>query len=573
MVRIRSLSTSTQSLYCSPSSTYPRHPVIFQGDTNPQFRSNTISQNKLYHIRSPLTSLDIVMTTSLESLVEELLVRIISFTDCHSLPSLALVSRKLNRLTTLELYASIDFKEASIDTGTRFLIPVTYHLLTNPDLAALVRSVSLRNVFGDEEYLVPLNEGADNDFRKGWPLSPDQKALDDLIWRAVEDVEDNIQRQAKLYNAVRAGSDESSIIAILISKLPNLRTLDVVGDTMRAAGCELLRFVKRVVKREAPFDEKPVLTKLSDILVCGCNYNYPNSSELLGACLELPSIRRLYAYHLGNDEHNKITETIAALGTDTSLVEELELRGSHLYAPDLDRVLKSCKYLKTFIYEVGPAWTWYPLRTSDIMNSMTAVEKTLENLVLEHSKSVANRADDGDGELTAVSLAMFKQLQYLKISTLFLGGFKQDEKVDFAGVFPTTLTILHLTYVGDLDFCAPWIPLALQRAFENGDAVLPNLKKLTLQGAFLDNPNRLDDIKGLVRTMRKREVEVVIEGVNPRIWDERGWGIDEEVKWKKCLNNYAYEVATLNVERNESDLSTIKSRDDDDSLGGGGLEL
>ncbi|KAH6711879.1 hypothetical protein BKA61DRAFT_611744 [Leptodontidium sp. MPI-SDFR-AT-0119] len=504
------------------------------------------------------------MTTSLESLSEELLVRIVSFTERLSLPSLALASRTMNRLVIPELYASIDFNRASSDTGVEFLIPLTYHLLNNPDLATLVRSLSIRDVFGSvEDDLIPLDEGGDNDFRKGWPSTADLKDIDALLRGAVGDVEDIEEGKAKLFNAVRDGSDEGSIIVILISKLPNLRSLDIVGG-MTNAGRELLRFFQRVAKRKAPFDRNHVLTKLSDVLVSGWDEKYPNSPDLLGAYLELPSIRRLHGYQMGNNDQTKVTEAMGALGTGSSPVEELELRASQLYGLDLDRVLKSCRNLKTFIYEVGHAWAWYPLRTSDIMNSMTAVEKTLENLVLEHSEYVTDNAEDGEDSLTAVSLANFKELRCLNISALFLGGFKQNEKADLRSIFPASLETLHITHLGDPTFCVPWIPSALQQAIEHKDLVFPGLRKLTLQGAFLSHSYRLEEIKGLVHKAKELGIKTVIlagDGTGSRSWidsDERGWGIDEEVKWKECWGNNAFDVATFDVEWDESGIRKTK---------------
>ncbi|KAL5315219.1 hypothetical protein ACEPPN_017870 [Leptodophora sp. 'Broadleaf-Isolate-01'] len=531
------------------------------------------------------------MTTSLESLSEELLVRIVSFTERPSLPSLALASRTMNRLVTPELYASIDFKGASSGTGVEFLIPLTYHLLNNPDLATLVRSLSIRRFFGSVEGgLMPLDEGGDNDFRKGWlsladskdidaldeggdnnfrkgwPSSADPEDIDALLRGAVRDVEDTREGKAKLFNAVRDGSDEGSIIVILISKLPNLRSLDIGGGVMNA-GRELLRFVKRVAKREAPFDRRPVLTKLSNVLVSGWNKKRSNLPDFLGACLELPLIRRLHGGQVRNYNQDRVTETMEALGSGTSPVEELELRASRLYGPDLERVLKSCRNLKTFIYEVGPASAaWYPLRTSDIMNSMKAVENTLVNLVLEHSEYVRDDAEDEEEGLTVVSLANFKELRYLKISTLFLGGFQQVERADLSRIFPASLKTLHLTYLGDWFFCVPWMPSALQQTIEHKDVVLPELRKLTLQGDFLIHTERLEEIKGLVQTAKEKGIKTAIladdgDEADSRGWadsDERGWGIDEEVKWKECPANIVFRVATLDVEWDESGVRKTK---------------
>ncbi|PVH73173.1 hypothetical protein DL98DRAFT_58015 [Cadophora sp. DSE1049] len=510
------------------------------------------------------------MATSLEALSEELLVRVVSLTERSSLPSLALTSRTLNRLANPALYVNIDLKGAAADEGNKFLIPLTYHLLKNPDLASMVHSFSIRDVFScEEDDLIPLDEGADTEYRKGWPA--DQEDLDTLLKRIVADVEDTEEEQEKLLNFLREGSDEGLIIAVLLSKLPDLRKLDIVGSMMSVEK-GFLRFMQRVAKRETPFDRNPVLTKLAEVLICvrysskilhpplsisdfmqGWDEKYPNSPDMIGAYMELPSIRRVHGYQLGNNDQETVTESLGALGTGTSPVEELELRQTQLYAADLDKILKSCRNLKTFIYEVGHAWAWYTLRTSDIMNSMKAVEKTLEKLVFDHSEYVGDAAE-GHDELGAVSLASFEKLRYLKISAMFLGGFKQEVKFDLRQTFPAALEELHVTYVGDPTYCPKWVPAALQEVMGRKEAVFPAMRKLTLQGAFLNNGDRLDAIKPLVQRTRGKGLEVVIlaeDGEDNRKWDEkgeRGWGFSEEVEWKGCWGNYTSELIVMDVE-------------------------
>lgn len=512
-----------------------------------------------------------IMAISLEALSEELLVRIVAFPERPSLHALALTSRTLNRLATPALYDSVDLKGGNGDGGNKFLIPLTYHLLQNSDLASMVHSFSIRDVFTcEEDDLIPLgSEGEDTEYRKGWPA--DQEDVDSLLERAVADVVDTEKEQERLYDILREGSDEGLTIGILISKLPNLRRLDIIGSMMSAEK-RILSFLQRIAKREVPFDKKPVLTKLAEVLICvryssktlhppmsisnfmqGWDEKYPNSPDMIGAYMELPSMRRIHGYQLGNNDQDAVTESLGALGIGTSPVEEIELRETQLYAADLDKILKSCRNLKTFIYEVGHAWAWYTLRTSDIMNSMKAVEKTLENLVFDHSEYVGDAAE-GQDELGAVSLAAFDKLRYLKISAMFLAGWKQETKFDLKQTFPTALEELHVTYVGDPIYCPAWVPKALQEVMERKETVFPGLKKLTLQGALLNNADRLDAIKGLVQTSKEKGVETVIladDAEDTRSWNEkgeRGWGFGEEVEWKGCWGNYTHLMSVIDVD-------------------------
>ncbi|KAK0101211.1 hypothetical protein ONS95_012807 [Cadophora gregata] len=491
------------------------------------------------------------MAPSLEALSEELLVRIISLTPRHALHAVALTSRTLNRLATPALYSNIDLEGSNGASGTKFLIPLTYHLLKNTSLAAMVQTFAMRDMFSseDEGDLVPLCEGRDSNSRKGGP--DDQMDVDSLLMKAVADVED-AKEEEKLFKIVLEGSDEGLIIALLISKLPNLRRLQIVGDMMDAQE-RILHFIQRISRRDTPFDKKPVLTKLTDVLISGWDEKYPNPPDMIGAYMELPSIRRVHCYQLGNNEQDAVTESLGTLGIATSPVEELELRGSQLYAADLDKILKSCRNLKTFIYEVGHAWAWYTVRTSDIMDSMKAVEKTLENLVLDHSEYIGDAAEDID-HLSALSLAAFDKLRYLKISAMFLGGFKKEVKYDLGRTFPASLEELHVTYVGDQTYCPSWIPAALQDVIERKETVFPAMMKLTLQGAFLTNADRLDAIKALVQTARKKGVEIVIlaeDGDTTDAWDrvhERGYGLHGEIEWSGYRSDMIPDLVVVDVE-------------------------
>ena len=224
-------------------------------------------------------------------------------------------------------------------------------------------------------FLAPLKspeEEVQEDDRKGWPSHLD---VDSIIRNAVEDVESEEGEREKLYEDVRKGNNEGAILSILLPKLTNLRKLDLAHGWL-GAGSHLLRFLHKVAKWDAPFDKRRAFANLLDVLIAGYDGKYSKAPDWFGACLELPSIRRLHGYQLGNNEQDSITTTMAELGSRTSPVEELELRESKLYAEDLDRVLKACGSLKTFIYEVGHAWVWYPLRTQDIRSAMKPLEKT-----------------------------------------------------------------------------------------------------------------------------------------------------------------------------------------------------
>ena len=171
------------------------------------------------------------MAPSLLSLSDELLVHVVNFIDYPSLKLLALVCRTLNRFATPQIYARVNFKSAHRVGGVKYLIPFTFHLLQNPDLASLVRSFSIRDAFScEKKYFAPLTlpyEEKYKDDRIGWPAHPD---LETILRNAVKDVESDAEEREKLFRNVRDGYDEGSILTILLPKLTSLRKLDLAHD-------------------------------------------------------------------------------------------------------------------------------------------------------------------------------------------------------------------------------------------------------------------------------------------------------------------------------------------------------
>lgn len=218
-----------------------------------------------------------------------------------------------------------------------------------------------------------------------------------------------------------------------------------------------MRLLHKITKREAPFHKKENLpiANLSEVLVAGFYEEQTDPPDGLVAYLELPSIRRLHGFLFGDNDRIEDEETMNQLGEGTSPVEELELRECQLFYRDLERVLRACKNLKTFIYKVGRVGAKYPLRTPDIMKALSPQKETLENMVLEGSEFLEETTDE---DLSPLSFAAFKKLAYLKICTSFLGGMACDPDCDLTETFPPTLKTLQFTNVGTPRIAQiPWV--------------------------------------------------------------------------------------------------------------------
>jgi len=59
---------------------------------------------------------------------------------------------------------------------------------------------------------------------------------------------------------------------------------------------------------------------------------------MIGACLGLPSLRRIHAIDIGENEQDERTKSLVDPQEGGSSVEKIELRGSKLYSEDLKNI-------------------------------------------------------------------------------------------------------------------------------------------------------------------------------------------------------------------------------------------
>lgn len=490
------------------------------------------------------------MALKLETLTEEILTRIISFvTSQSSLYSVALVSRTLNRLATSYLYEAVNFNGASSDTGVKYLIPFSFLAFEKPYTASLVRSFSIRDAYGlpsDSGELCRLDEldANDEDSRRGWPSRPDR---DQIIRSAIKGIGYTGEEVDEWLALLLAGNDESAILAILLPHLKKLCRLDLNGDWLDSDD-HLVSTMRKVSQGEKPFDKGDTFSALTDVLVAGNDDKYPTSPIMLGACLGLPSLRRIHALNMGQNEQEEATELLADLQEGGSSVEEIELRGSKLYSEDLEHILSAPKALRTFIYEVGQAWAWYPVDTNDIHEGLSRHKESLESIVLDHPDFFEEQEDDN---LEPMVFRDFTNLEYLKVSNLFLGGTDDHDTCSLLKAFPKSLNRLCITYCNESGHCQKVMP-ALLKVLRSKKRYLPNLEALTLEGQFNDHPEYLESVKDIVLCATGKGVTVeVADDAYRRGYEgtsERGWGIHETVEWQEVYSNKVGERQILQIE-------------------------
>ena len=87
---------------------------------------------------------------------------------------------------------------------------------------------------------------------------------------------------------------------------------------------------------------------------------------------------------MGYNSNDATTEIATRISPASSPVTELEIHCSKMPSADLTNLLTACASLTTFIYEVGCAWAWTPVRTSDISTAPVPHEQSLVSLCLDH---------------------------------------------------------------------------------------------------------------------------------------------------------------------------------------------
>jgi hypothetical protein len=276
------------------------------------------------------------MMGSLHALSEELLFRIINyFDDYHTLCAVCLISKTFNRIATQKLYSEVHLIQANIDTGVKHLIPFAFLIFQKPHVASWVRSFSIRGHYGPKRDLIRLEDIGTHRFykdhpewrRRGWP---DSKEVDSVIESAVSKLGYEGAEKQRWIKSLRGGNDESEILAILLSNLPNLRRLDLAdgGHNDLFDDDALLALFARIGKRDPILEKYAHFSNLEEVMMAGTETKYPIGSDSFGTCAGLPAIKSLYGFKIGEEEQEEASATYKGLGKGTSTLEMIELRES-----------------------------------------------------------------------------------------------------------------------------------------------------------------------------------------------------------------------------------------------------
>ena len=401
------------------------------------------------------------MPASLRTLPPEILLLIISNVKKTGwLLDLALCCRSLYHSTLPYLYSHIKLLFPTHENKTRepYLKSFTLHILKHPELAALVHGFTMNQSWQDtyncsENTRSPgIDEAIQQVILRSHRFQGD---LDEWIWHLTR-------------------GDVGSYLTVLLSSLPNLECLDLVLP--RQSACYFEGLLHRAVKGNL-LNTHSAFSSLRVINHDCRGHGYGASAGLLSDYLHLPSLHELSCRKIGS-YNNRANEGLATLGPATIPLVHLELREGRLNDPDLANVLRACKGLKSFVYEVGrDAYFFYDCKTPALAQVLKWIENSVEDLWLDHVGDAYSRL--GDGDLPPVSaFSSLKVLKNLRVGMyLFLDILRGDTSW-IGPVLPASIETLYFTHTtGEVTE----LTSTLERLLQTKESCAPNLRRITFE--------------------------------------------------------------------------------------------
>lgn len=177
----------------------------------------------------------------------------------------------------------------------------------------------------------------------------------------------------------------------------------------------------RIPNREKPFDAHSPFSSLKVVINNCIADEYGEPLDLLSSFLKLPSLTEYYYQKISSHDDDADAE-LAQLKTVSSALTHLEVREYRLNVADLTTLLRICKSLRTFVYELG--WGHISDCTYSrpgLRQAIAQIDQSLENLWLDYIPGPAyfERIDD---YVPIDSLTTFSCLKNIKIGTYVLFG-------------------------------------------------------------------------------------------------------------------------------------------------------
>ncbi|OAL02665.1 hypothetical protein IQ06DRAFT_118992 [Phaeosphaeriaceae sp. SRC1lsM3a] len=498
-----------------------------------------------------------------QRLPTELLDLIVSLSNRKTLLALCQTSKTFQRLTTPHLYSRIHVGQ-NVD-----LMSLGNLLLKSPTHAALVKKLSVSHSWGRVD-----------------------SRLHDVLGAECTEIGLSGYQTDRVFDRVKQNHDEDSMLALMLSNLPNLQILDIdFGSGKHEEFHKILTTIASEATASRPVpkpwtifptikDHKalipsPTFMTPIDVIISGAHSEvpgldldqYPYLAGHIPTFFQLPNLRSFYAWGL-TDDNVFSTGTgpngFESLKPTTSRVQVIELRSCMLSMENLRLLLIATipGILKTFIYEVGYGINAIVDKPAE-MDGLAAHCRTLVNISLTYASVYPYfiGEDDRIGMPAACSFVRFEALRSLKIAPAFLWGIDRLHDVsphgDAAGrdmlwkALPQGLVELWILKPGEKeepdDISPYFIPELLLPALavlvEQKEQTFSNLDRLYID---LYLPEWELDWLNTLASICQRAVVAGFQDVALMIWpgckkyrksSKRGWGWNEDIHWKHRHGN------------------------------------
>lgn len=403
-------------------------------------------------------------------------------------------------------------------------------LLRNPDLAQHVRSWTMRDANGMKTRQTQ---------RQG--KTPRTVQVDEVLKAAIKASSSSEVEETEWLQHASWVDHGDAILALLLPVLVKLQTLDL---KLSYTSTYIIRALQKASRGEKPFDAKPALECLTNLMATPAEIRYGMSTDYIAASMPLAAIRAIYGHGLGSILDDEGNASLAVLPSASSTLTHLELRNCKMNQPDITHLLRIPKALTTFIYDLGSGHLSYcDVVPQDIFDALVTQEHCLENLWLDYNQRFEEEwmSDyDTDSNLPRGSFSRFKCLQVLRIAAMFLFGGQGNNDAtgrELADLLPTTLHTLH---VSNCDDNFPSTLHTLEELILHKDDYVPELRTIVLKGSILYVKRSWPGLQRLAWLASSQGIAVSVQrykwDADWKDWVEQGWGMDESIWWKEGIH-------------------------------------
>ena len=379
--------------------------------------------------------------------------------------NLALCCRSFYHLTLPFLYSDVKLLRDTYETGFPHLKPFTIHILKNPKLASHVRSFAM-----DQCWVYHLSSD--------WESHGVDENVQGVLSRSNLSHEEQEQWIRSLERNV-----EDAYLTLLLSSLPNLERLDLMLPGLYADRFEKL--IQNAAKTKNVFHTHSAFSQLRVVINNCIDHIYGSSPTLLSGYLQLPSVREFYGQNVGSYDDEAHTG-LATLESASHPLVHLELRESRLNATDLTNLLRACKNIKTFVYELG--WghiNWPMYSTPELGKALSWIDTSLENLGLDYEGECYFSSDD---DLSPIgTLSNFKRLKNLRAGTYVFFGEEsfawaetggEQRTLNLASLMPASIETLYFSHTEGMVHA---LTRSLEKLLQAKESCTPKLRRITFE--------------------------------------------------------------------------------------------